>query len=96
MKRKWEIKQDNITFPNGHNGRRYIPLKKADLTKITWAEKEIVDNVIQKLGDMWAWRISDYVHWDIPWLGTADQKDIPYESVFYRTPLYSVRDYDEL
>lgn len=96
MKKKWEIKQDNVAFPNGHTWRKYIPLRKADLTKITWAEKEVADNVIQKLGDMWATRISEYVHGDVPWLCTPDQEDIPYESVFYRTPLYSVRDYDEL
>lgn len=95
MKEKKEIKQENIHFKNWHTWRKYIPLRKADLTKINWAEKEILDNVIQKLGDMWASRISEYVHWDVPRISTADQAEIPYEAVFYRSPQYSVRDYEE-
>jgi len=39
--------------------------------------------------------ISEYSHNDVPWLTTEDQGIIEYESVFYRTPPYSVREYNE-
>jgi len=39
--------------------------------------------------------ISEYSHNDVPWLTTKDQGIIEYESVFYRTPPYSVREYNE-
>jgi hypothetical protein len=42
-----------------------------------------------------ATQISDYSHNDVPWLTTEDGKVIDYESVFYRTAPYSVRDYRE-
>jgi hypothetical protein len=47
------------------------------------------------LGDMSAGKISAYSHGDVPWIWTPDLKEISYESVFYRTPEYSVRDYGE-
>jgi hypothetical protein len=37
--------------------------------------------------------ISDYSHNDVPWLTTEDGQPIEYESVFYRTRPYSVREY---
>jgi hypothetical protein len=40
-------------------------------------------------------QISDYSHNDVPWLTTEDSQVIEYETVFYRTPAYSVREYDD-
>lgn len=40
-------------------------------------------------------QISEYAHNDVPWLVTKDQEVIQYEAVFYRTKLYSVREYSE-
>ena len=34
-------------------------------------------------------------HNDVPWLTTENGKAIEYEAVFYRTPAYSVREYDD-
>lgn len=95
MKKKWEIKQEDIEFKNGFKWRTYKPLRKANLQIISGAEKEILDNVIARLWDMNASKISDYSHGDVPWIWTADQKEISYEAVFYRTPQYSVRNYDD-
>ena len=44
---------------------------------------------------MTAAQISAYSHNDVPWLTTEDRKVIEYESVFYRTPPYSLRGYGE-
>lgn len=39
--------------------------------------------------------ISEYSHQDVPWIVTPERHRIDYESVFYRTPAYSVREYTE-
>lgn len=40
-------------------------------------------------------QISDYAHKDVPWLTTEMGEIIDYESVFYRTMPYSVRNYEK-
>ncbi len=74
---------------------KYLPLRKPDFTKLNAAEIALVDEVLNKLSDMNARQISDYSHNDVPWLTTEENKTIEYESVFYRTPSYSVREYGE-
>ena len=71
---------------------KYIPRINADLTYFSGRELDIINSVIEKLSDMNAKQISDYSHGDVPWLVTEEQKPIEYESVFFRTPQYSVRD----
>jgi hypothetical protein len=44
---------------------------------------------------MSATRISDYSHEDLPWQATETGNIIDYELVFYRTPEFSVREYEE-
>jgi transcriptional regulator with XRE-family HTH domain len=74
--------------------RKYYPLRKPDLSVLGAHEQEIIDNVLHNLSDMNAKEISDYSHNDVPWLTTEDGKPIEYESVFYRTRPYSVREYE--
>jgi transcriptional regulator with XRE-family HTH domain len=74
---------------------KYLPLRKPDLTKLGAHEIEVIEDVLCRLSDMNATQISDYSHNDVPWLTTEDGKVIDYESVFYRTAPYSVRDYRE-
>lgn len=74
---------------------KYLPLRKSDLSKLKANEVEIIDKVLNKLSDMNATQISEYSHNDVPWLTTEDGKVIEYESVFYRTPPYSLREYGE-
>jgi len=74
---------------------KYLPLRKPDLTKLKAYEIQMIDNVLSKLSDMNAAQISDYSHNDVPWLTTEEGEVIEYESVFYRTPPYSVREYSE-
>jgi len=76
---------------------KYLPLREPDLKKISAQEQKVIDDVLNALTDMNAAQISDYSHNDVPWQTTEDNAVIDYESVFYRTPPYSVRDYsDEL
>ncbi len=74
---------------------KYLPLRKPDLSELKATEKELIDDVLCKLSEMNATQISEYSHNDVPWLTTEDGKAIEYESVFYRTSPYSVREYGE-
>ena len=74
---------------------KYLPRRKPDLTKLTATEVEVIDDVLSRLSDMNASQISAYSHGDVPWVTTNDGDAIEYESVFYRTPPYSVRAYAE-
>lgn len=78
-----------------HPQKKYLPLREPDLSKLTANELEMIDNVLKKLSDMTAKQISAYSHNDVPWLTTEDGDIIEYESVFYRSPEYSTRSYDE-
>lgn len=86
-----KIKSDYFNYPQ----TKYLPLRAPDLRTLKAHEVEMIDEVLNKLSDMNATRISEYSHEDIPWLTTAEGDPIEYESVFYRTPPYSVRAYEE-
>jgi transcriptional regulator with XRE-family HTH domain len=70
---------------------KYLPLRNPDLSRLSAPEMIVIDHVLDRLSDMNAGQISDYSHNDVPWLTTDEGDIIPYESVFYRTPAYSVR-----
>jgi len=72
---------------------KYLPLRKPDLTQLKASEIQMIDDVLSKVSDMNAAQISDYSHNDVPWLTTEEGGFIEYESVFYRTPPYSIREY---
>ena len=75
--------------------RKYLPLREPDLKQLKANEVKLIDDVLDRLSDMNAQQISDYSHNDVPWLTTEDGDFIDYETVFYRTPPYSVRNYSE-
>lgn len=80
---------------HGFSQTRYLPLEKADLTKLKASEKEIIDRVIEQMSDWSATAISNYSHKDMPWLASKEGEDINYELVFYRETPFSVRNYEE-
>jgi transcriptional regulator with XRE-family HTH domain len=84
------VESGYFSFPQ----RKYLPLRAPDLSKLKANELEVVHDVLNKLSDMNATQISEYSHNDVPWLTTERGKTIEYESVFYRTAPYSVRQYD--
>ena len=75
--------------------RKYLPLREPDLSVLRAHEKELIDEVLDRLSDMSAREISEYSHKDVPWMGAKFGEIIDYESVFYRTKEYSVRRYDD-
>ncbi len=74
---------------------RFIPLVKADLTGLKATEKEVIDKVIDQMGDWAATTINDYSHKDLPWEVADDGRAISYELALYRESPYSVRVYDD-
>lgn len=86
-----KVKDKYFQYPQ----TKYLPLREPDLTKLKAHEIKMIDDVLEKLSSMNASEISEYSHNDVPWLTTEDGEIIDYESVFYRTPLYSVRSYNE-
>ncbi|MDD4957469.1 MAG: helix-turn-helix domain-containing protein [Candidatus Omnitrophica bacterium] len=88
------VKVQNKYFQ--HLQKKYLPLRKPDLSLLSAREKETIDDVLNsRLSDMNATQISDYSHGDVPWESTEDGEIIEYESVFYRKAPYSVREYAE-
>jgi len=77
-----------------HLQKKYLPYRESDLSIFNANEIKVIDDVLQKLSDMNAATISEYSHQDIPWMVTPERQKIDYESVFYRTPAYSVREYN--
>lgn len=86
-----KIKDSHFRYPQ----TKYLSLRKANLSELKANEIEVIDNVLNRLSDMTATQISEYSHNDVPWLTTEDRKLIEYETVFYRTPPYSTREYNE-
>ena len=75
----------------GHRQKRYIALREPDLSVFDGREIQTIDEVICRLSDMNASGIAEYSHRDIPWAVAGEGEVLDYESVFYRTPEYSVR-----
>jgi hypothetical protein len=78
-----------------YDQKKYLPLKKADLSLLSAREIEHIDDVIARLSDKNAREIEKYSHQDIPWMIAEDGEPLSYESVFYRDEKYSVRSYED-
>jgi len=85
-----KVKDEYFQYPQ----TKYLPKRAPKLDILMAHEIKMIDDVLDELSDMNALRISEYSHNDIPWQITEEGKTIDYESVFYRTPQYSVRSYD--
>jgi uncharacterized phage-associated protein len=68
-----------------------MALREPDLSVLDGREIQTIEEVVSRLSDMNASKIADYSHKDIPWLVAEEGEILDYESVFYRTPEYSVR-----
>ena len=58
-------------------------------------ELQVINDVIKRITHFYSGEVSQYSHGDIPWRLAKDNEALNYESVFYRDPEYSVRDYDD-
>lgn len=78
-----------------YDQKKYIPLRKPNLSLISAEEIEHVDWVLARLSDKNSTEMREYSHRDVPWISAEELSVIDYETVFYRTPEYSVRSYDD-
>lgn len=74
---------------------KYIPVEEPDLSVLSGQELNHIDDEIDRLGGMTATELTELSHKDVPWIVTAEGKEIPYETAFYRSPDTSVREYDD-
>lgn len=78
-----------------HEQKKYLAVRNPDLSKsVTGRELQHIEEVLARLANKNATELSDYSHQDVPWIITEEGKPIDYESVFYRTPKTSVRNYE--
>lgn len=71
------------------------PKLEPDLSVLTGKEQEHIDWELQRLSDLTANQLTELSHKDVPWVSAENGKPLDYESVFYRTPDTSVREYDD-
>jgi len=75
--------------------RKYLAVRRPNLDVLSGREIEHIDNVLARLSDKNAKEMENYSHEDIPWKTAEDGKSLSYESVFYRSEHYSVRNYED-
>lgn len=71
------------------------PKLEPDLSVLTGKEQEHIDWELQRLSDLTANQLTELSHKDAPWVSTENGKPLDYESVFYRAPDTSEREYDD-
>jgi len=90
-----KIEQEKVAFGDSGYQFRYSALKEPQIEKLSENELKVINDVISKCSMMSANAITDYSHEDLPWQATEMFDIIDYELVFYRTPKFSVRVYEE-
>ncbi|MCX5973300.1 MAG: DUF4065 domain-containing protein [Coprothermobacterota bacterium] len=94
------IQQEEIEKVSGNTyfqypQTKYLARRSPRTALLQGHEIELIDDVLQRLGHMNASEIGAHSHRDVPWLVTEDLAPIEYETVFYRTPEFSKREYGE-
>ena len=84
------VESKYFTYPQ----RKYLPLRDPELKILNGRELNLIETVLDRFSDMNATQISEYSHKDVPWLAAENGSYIEYESVFYRTPEFSVREHE--
>ncbi len=86
-------------FTHAYYGKmqcRYVALTQPDLSFFSAAEIDVIHKVINRLSDMNATEITEYVHGDVPWKITPDGNNIDYQAVFEREVPYASQEYGGL
>lgn len=84
-----EVKSKYFTFEQ----KKFLPHRRADLSCVSARELQMINSVLERYADKSAKELSVLSHKDVPWITAQEGEDINYESVFYRTPDFSVREY---
>lgn len=94
MEEKKEIERVRSSYFQ-YEQKKYLPRREPDLKSLSAQEIKHIDEVLARLSDKNANELSDYSHNDVPWKVHKSGEIISYESVFYRDPEHSVRNYDD-
>lgn len=94
MKKNGEIEQVRSSYFQ-YDQKKYLPRRIPDLNKLSAREIKHIDEVLARLSDKNGNELSEYSHNDVPWKIHETGEIISYESVFYRGPEHSVRNYDD-
>lgn len=78
-----------------HLQKKYLATVKPDLKNLSAEELQHVDEELNRLGDKSAAELTDLSHKDTPWIVTKNTKPIDYQFAMYRTPLTSVRGFED-
>ncbi len=70
--------------------KKYLPIASPDLDKLTASELRHINQELARLSDKTASELSQFSHYDTPWLVAKPGQPIDYRSVFYRTNLTAV------
>ncbi len=86
------VKSKYYQFPQ----TKYLvnPEIEPDLSILNGQEQKHIDSELERLSDMTANQLTELSHKDVPWISAENGKPLDFESVFYRTPETSVREYD--
>lgn len=93
MEKKGEIEKVKSKYFQ-HEQKKYLPRRKPNLNKLSAREIKHIDEVLARLAEKNANKLSEYSHNDVPWITAKEGKPLDYEAVFYRTNKTSVRNYD--
>jgi transcriptional regulator with XRE-family HTH domain len=74
---------------------RFIPLEQSNLHYLKASEKEVIDHVIEQMGNWTTNKINEYAKKDMPYLATKEGDVISFEMAFYRESPFTVRYYKE-
>ncbi len=94
MKKAGDLEQVMKHYYQYHQ-KKYLAKRKANLSNFSAQELELIDWEINRFKDFNASKIEEYSHHDVPWITADDLQPINYESAFYRTPEFSVRQYGD-
>lgn len=94
MKKKGEVERVRSKYFQ-YDQKKYLPRRGPNLSKLTAQEIKHIDEVLYRLSDKNVNDLTEYSHSDIPWLVHKTGEIISYESVFYRGPDHSIRNYDD-
>ncbi|MGB2727054.1 MAG: Panacea domain-containing protein [Halobacteriota archaeon] len=83
------------TTRGGFDQHKFVSCEEPNRNLLNEEELKVIDDDIAKYSHMNATRISAFSHGDLPYKATRDGEIINYEKVFYRDPLFSVREYEE-
>lgn len=87
-----EVKSRYFTYDQ----RKFLPLRRADLSLLTAQELKMIDSVLGRYADKSATELSNLSHEDTPWMAAESGENIEYDHVFYRPEKTSVREYEAL